>query len=59
MPSAKRHINPEKKVITIEFANGETFGPIELNLITDALTKMIGALDGRVASLEEKTARIR
>jgi hypothetical protein len=54
MPSAKRHIDEEKKTVTIEFANGQTFGPIPLNETTDALTKMIGWLDGRVAALEGK-----
>jgi hypothetical protein len=54
MPSAKRHIDEAKKTITIEFANGQMFGPIPLNETTDALTKMIGWLDGRVSALENK-----
>lgn len=54
MPSTKRHIDQEKKEITIEFSNGSMFGPFELNPTTDILTKMIGALEGRVASLELK-----
>jgi hypothetical protein len=52
MPSTKRHIDSAKKTVTIEFANGSTFGPIEFNPTTDALTKMIGSLEGRLASLE-------
>jgi len=58
MPSAKRHIDQEKKSITLEFTNGQTFGPIELNPVTDALTKMIGALEGRIAGLEAKTVHL-
>jgi hypothetical protein len=54
MPSAKRHIDKDKGTITIEFANGQMFGPIPLNETTDALTKMIGFLDGRLAALENK-----
>jgi len=28
--STKRHIDKEKKTITIEFSNGSTYGPIEV-----------------------------
>jgi hypothetical protein len=55
MPGTKRHIDTANKAVTIEFSNGSTFGPIELNPTTDALTRMIGVLEGRVASLEEKS----
>jgi hypothetical protein len=49
---AKRHIDAAKKTITIEFTSGQMFGPIELNPTTDVLTKMIGALDGRLFTME-------
>jgi len=55
MPGAIRHINKEAKTVTLEFTNGKMFGPIELNPTTDALTKMIGELEGRLASLESKS----
>jgi hypothetical protein len=54
MPGSIRHIDTEKKTITLEFTNGQTFGPIEQNPVTDALTKMIGELEGRIAALERK-----
>jgi hypothetical protein len=52
--AVKRHIDQEKKEITIEFTSGGMFGPIELTPTTDILTKMIGALEGRLAALESK-----
>ena len=58
MAVAKRHIDQTQKTITMEFSNGNTFPPIEMNAVTDALTKMIGQLEGRVAKLElESKAR--
>ena len=57
MPGAIRHIDKEKKTITIEFTNVQTYVPLELNDTTDYLTKMIGALEGRVASLEAKSGK--
>lgn len=48
----KRHIDPEKQTITIEFTNGQMFGPIKYDPITDALTRMIADLEGRLAKLE-------
>jgi hypothetical protein len=57
MPAAQRHINQDKKTITMEFSNGQMFGPIELTPTTDLLTKMIGALEGRLSTLEAKVGR--
>jgi hypothetical protein len=53
----KRTINQEKQTIAIEFTNGQKFGPIKLDEITDALTQMIGDLDSRVARLEAPSQR--
>jgi len=53
--STKRHIDKEKKTIIIEFSNGSTFGPVELNETTDALMRMIGVLEGRIKTLEDKS----
>lgn len=58
MPGARRHIDQENKQVKLEFTNGETFGPIELTPTTDVLTKMIGALEGRLASVERKTTHL-
>lgn len=55
MPGAIRTIDKEKKTIVLEFTGGATYGPIELNETTDVLTKMIGALEGRISTLEGKT----
>jgi hypothetical protein len=52
--ATKRHIDERAKTITIEFQNGNMFGPFELNPTTDILTKMIGELDIRVARLESQ-----
>jgi hypothetical protein len=57
MPGAIRTIDPDKKTITMEFTNGQMFGPIELTPTTDLLTKMIGALEGRLSTLEAKAGR--
>jgi hypothetical protein len=57
MPGAIRTIDPDKKTITLEFTNGQTFGPIGLTPTTDLLTKMIGALEGRLSTLEAKVGR--
>jgi hypothetical protein len=53
----KRYIDEAKQTIKIEFNNGQTFGPIKLDEITDALTRMIGDLDSRVARLEAPSQR--
>lgn len=53
----KRHIDEVKQTITIEFTNGQMFGPIRYDEITDALTRMIGDLDARVARLEASAHR--
>jgi len=50
--AAKRHIDQDKKTVTIEFSNGQMFGPLEFTPITDALTRMIGEMEGRIAKLE-------
>jgi len=55
MPPAKRILDEKTKTITLEFGNGQTFGPIELNPTNDALTRMIGTLDGRISALEAKS----
>jgi hypothetical protein len=55
MPGPKRYIDEQAKTVKLEFSNGTTFGPIELNPVTDALTKMIGDLEGRLASLESRS----
>jgi hypothetical protein len=55
--ATKRHIDGDRKIVTIEFSNGSTFGPIEFNPTTDLLTKMIGMLDSRLSTLEAKTGR--
>jgi hypothetical protein len=52
--AAIRHISSDKKTVTIEFTNGQMFGPIELNDVTDALTKMIVLLEQRVFTLESR-----
>jgi len=57
MPATQRYIDQDKRTITMEFSNGQTFGPIELTPATDLLTKMIGALEGRLSSLEAKAPR--
>jgi hypothetical protein len=56
MAIAKREIDAKNKTITLEFSNGATYGPIELNETTDVLTKMIGILMEKVLALEAKTA---
>ncbi len=53
--TVKRHIDQTAKTITLEFTDGAMFEPIELNPTTDALTKMIALLEGRIAALENKT----
>jgi hypothetical protein len=55
--ATKRHIDGDKKIVTIEFSNGSTFGPIDFNPTTDLLTKMISILDGRLSTLEAKAGR--
>jgi hypothetical protein len=40
--------------VQLEFTDGATYGPVELNQTTDALTKMIAMLDTRLAVIEEK-----
>ena len=53
--ATQRHIDIGKRTLQLEFRDGATYGPIELNPTTDALTKMIAMLDTRLAILEEKT----
>jgi hypothetical protein len=48
----KRHIDKETQTITIEFNSGLMYGPFKYDETTDALTRMIGDLDARVARLE-------
>jgi hypothetical protein len=50
--AVKRHIDQDKKTVTIEFSNGQMFGPIEFTPMTDALTRMIGDMENRIAKLE-------
>jgi hypothetical protein len=52
--ASKRYIDEAKQTITIEFANGHRFGPIMRTEVTDALTRMIGDLDARLARLEAR-----
>jgi hypothetical protein len=52
--ATQRHIDTGKGTLQLKFTDGATYGPIELNPTTDALTKMIAMLDGRLAVLEEK-----
>jgi hypothetical protein len=52
--ATQRHIDTGKRTVQLEFTDGATYGPVELNPTTDALTKMIAMLDTRVAVLEEK-----
>jgi hypothetical protein len=52
--STHRHIDTNKRTVQLEFTDGATYGPVELNPTTDALTKMIAMLDTRLAVLEEK-----
>jgi hypothetical protein len=52
--ATQRHIDTDKRALQLEFTDGATYGPIDLNPTTDALTKMIAMLDARVAVLEEK-----
>jgi hypothetical protein len=54
--ATKREIDVPNQVITIEFTNGQIIGPIEFNPTTDALTKMIAVLEGRIVDLEAKIA---
>lgn len=58
MPGAIRHVDEIKKQIKLEFTDGSTFGPIELTPTTNVLTKMIGTLEGRLASVENKTSHL-
>jgi hypothetical protein len=58
MPSTKRYIDADKKTITLELPNGVTYGPIELTPTNDILTKIIGEMAGKIASLEAKTAHL-
>jgi hypothetical protein len=53
MPGTREFDNQEK-TMKLKFVNGQEFGPIENNPITDVLTKMILELEGRVAALERK-----
>lgn len=52
--STQRHIDTDKRTVQLEFTDGATYGPVELNPTTDALTKMIAMLDTRLAVIEEK-----
>ncbi|HEY1207744.1 MAG TPA: hypothetical protein VGE85_00115 [Terracidiphilus sp.] len=54
----KRIIDEAGKTITMEFSDGRTFGPIELNPTNDILTKIIGELVEKVRSLEAKTQHL-
>jgi hypothetical protein len=49
-----RTFDKEQRTMKLEFVNGQEFGPIENNPVTDVLTKMILELEGRVAALERK-----
>ena len=49
-----RHVDETAKTIRLEFSNGTMFGPIELNPTTDALTKIIANLEGRITALENQ-----
>jgi hypothetical protein len=48
----KRHIDQIGTTIQIKFTNGEVFGPVEFNPTTDMLTRMVAAMEGRLAKLE-------
>jgi hypothetical protein len=50
----KRTISEDRTTVSIEFTSGQTFGPFRFDATTDALTRMIGDLDGRVARLESQ-----
>jgi hypothetical protein len=52
--ATQRHIDTDKRTVQLEFTDGATYGPVELNQTTDALTKMIAMLDTRLAVIEEK-----
>jgi hypothetical protein len=52
--ATQRHIDTDKRTVQLEFTDGATYGPVELNPTTDALTKMIAMLDSRLAVIEEK-----
>jgi hypothetical protein len=52
--ATQRHIDTDKRTVQLEFTDGATYGPVELNPTTDALTKMIAMLDTRLAVIEEK-----
>jgi hypothetical protein len=52
--ATQRHIDTGKRTVQLEFTDGATYGPVELNPTTDALTKMIAMLDTRLAVIEEK-----
>jgi hypothetical protein len=58
MAVAKRVIDAVNRTITLEFSNGATYGPIELNDTTDVLTKMIGLMMEKILTLEAKTANL-
>ena len=52
--ATQRHIDTDKRTVQLEFTDGATYGPVELNPTTDALTKMIAMLDTRLAVIEER-----
>jgi hypothetical protein len=52
--ATQRHIDTDKRTVQLEFTDGATYGPVELNPTTDALTKMIAMLETRLAVIEEK-----
>jgi hypothetical protein len=54
---SKRKTDDGMKTITIEFTNGQMFGPIKKDEITDALSRMIMDLDARIALLEASARR--
>jgi hypothetical protein len=56
--SIKRTIDEQKQTITLEFTDGQMFGPFKFDPTSDALTRMIGDLDARVAQLEAHVKRI-
>jgi hypothetical protein len=56
--ATQRHIDTDKRTVQLEFTDGATYGPVELNPTTDALTKMIAMLDTRLAVIEEKAVAL-
>jgi hypothetical protein len=51
---ATREINSDRQTVMPRFTDGRTFGPMELNSVTDALTRMIVELESRLAVVESR-----